>query len=103
MYILFYKLIVTWYQLLVTCYFMDMIESVDALFINLYKNIVKSNGDVKQIKQYIKDAQHDVLCYTLAINNNNDLERIKPRIINKECKVVQIVIMKIKLILKYNT
>ena len=65
---------------------MDIIESIDALFVNLYQNIIKSNGDKKVIEKYLKDTQHTILCYTTVINNN-DLERIKPRILNKECTV----------------
>ena len=66
---------------------MDIVESVDALFENLYQNILKSNGDSTTILQYIKDTQHNVLCYT-TIMNNIDIQRIKPRIVNKECIVV---------------
>jgi hypothetical protein len=65
---------------------MDIIESIDGLFDNLYQNILKSNGDNKRIEEYIKDAQHNILCYTMIINHN-DIEKIKPRIINKECRV----------------
>jgi len=66
---------------------MDIIESMDALFENLYQSVLKANGDSNNILQCIKDAQYKVLYYT-TIMNNNDIQRIKPRIVNKECIVV---------------
>ena len=66
---------------------MDIVESIDSLFENLYQNILKSNGDIKIIQQYLKDTQYNILCYTTVVNNNA-LERIKPRVLNKECTLV---------------
>lgn len=63
---------------------MDMIESIDSIFQNLYINIIKSNGDSKLIDKYIKDTQYTVLCYTIA-TSNNEIETIKSRSVNKNC------------------
>jgi len=66
---------------------MDMIESIDTVFTNLYNNILKSNGNTELIEKYIKDTQHTVLCYTVAINNN-ELNKLKPYNLSKECIVI---------------
>ena len=44
------------------------------------KNILESNGNIELIEKYIADVQHNVLCYTLILNNVH-IERIKPMII----------------------
>ena len=66
---------------------MDMIESIDSVFKNLYNNILKSNGNTELIEKYIQDTQHTVLCYTLEINNN-ELNKLKPYNLSKECIVI---------------
>ena len=66
---------------------MDIIESVDALFTNLYQNILKSNGDTNIIQELIKDTQYNVLCYT-TVAMSNDIQKIKPININKDCSVI---------------
>ena len=65
---------------------MDLVESIDIIFKNLYTNIVESKGDINLIEKYIKETQFAVNCYTTVVINN-DLERIKPITITKECLV----------------
>jgi hypothetical protein len=66
---------------------MDMVESIDVVFQNLYNNIVNSKGNTELIKKYLQDTQHTVLCYTLTVNNN-DLEKLRPYNLSKECTVI---------------
>ena len=66
---------------------MDLIESIDIVFQNLFANIIKSNGNTELIEKYIKDTQHTVLCYTLVVNNN-DIEKLRPYNLSKECTVI---------------
>ena len=65
---------------------MDLVESIDIIFKNLYKNIVDSNGNIILIEKYIKETQFAVNCYTTVVINN-ELEMIKPINLTKECTV----------------
>ena len=65
---------------------MDLVESIDIIFKNLYKNILDCNGNTILIEKYIKETQFAVNCYTTVVINN-DLDRIKPINITKDCTI----------------
>ena len=66
---------------------MDIIESIDAVFQNLSTNILNAQGNTELIEKYIKETKFIIQCYATS-SISNDIDRIKPLNITKECKVL---------------
>jgi glycine cleavage system regulatory protein len=66
---------------------MDIIESIDAVFQNLSINILNAKGNIELIEKYIKDTKFIIQCYATS-SLTNDIDRIIPINITKDCKVV---------------